>query len=55
MIQALREMETDLKAELTDADRVLMLVCENRFNVDVFRLGAQNDDSLRMERKSVVL
>ena len=51
----LREMETGLKAELTDADRVLMLVCENRFNVDVFRFGAQDDDSVRMEKKSVVL
>ena len=51
----LREMETGLKAELTDADRVLMLVCENRLNVDVFRLGAQDDDSVRMEKKSVVL
>ena len=51
----LREMETGLKAELIDADRVLMLVCENRLNVDVFRFGAQDDDSVQMEKKSVVL
>ena len=49
-----REMETGLKAELTDGDRVLMLVCENRLNVDVFRLGG-DDGGMCMEKKSVVL
>lgn len=51
----LREMETGLKAELTDADRVLMLVCENRLNMDVVRFGASQSDTVRMEKKSVVL
>ena len=49
-----QEMETGLKAELTDSDRVLMLVCENRFNVDVFRFGG-NGDSARMDKKTVVM
>ncbi len=49
-----RAMETGLKAELTDADRVLMLVCENRFNVDIFRLGVE-DGKMQADKKSVVL
>lgn len=49
-----QEMETGLKAELTDADRVLMLVCKNRLNVDVLRLGG-DDDYVRLEKKSSVL
>ena len=49
-----REMEKSLKAVATDADRVMMLVCENRLNVDVFRFGGDYD-GVRMEKKSVVL
>ena len=49
-----QEMKTGLKAELTDADRVLMLVCENRFNVDVLRFGS-DEDRVPTDKKSVVL
>ena len=49
-----REMETGLKAEMTNSDQVLMLVCENRFNVDVRRFGC-DDDRVQTNKKSVVL
>ena len=48
-----RELEAGLKAALTETDRILVLVCKNRFNVDVVRLGGS--DGLRLESKSVVL
>ena len=49
-----REMEAVLKAEITDADRVLMLVCENRHNAAVFRIGF-DDGRAQLNKKSVVL
>ncbi len=48
-----RELETNLKVILTEADCILMIVCENRLNMNLIRMG--DDDGLRMERKSVVL
>ncbi len=49
-----RELENSLKAKLTEDDRVLMLVCENRLNMDVRRLG-HDDDGISVEKKSAVL
>ena len=49
-----REMETGLRAELTDADRVLILVCENRLNVALSRIGF-DDERAQLNKNSVVL
>ncbi|MCY4227409.1 MAG: CRISPR-associated endonuclease Cas2 [Gammaproteobacteria bacterium] len=50
----LRELEVCLKSNLTENDKILMLICENRLNVDVVRLG-NDDESLCCQSKSVVL
>ena len=50
-----REMEAGLKAGLIEGDRVLILACENRLNVNVIRVAADDEDNIRMENKSVVL
>ncbi len=47
-----REMEAGLKDVSTEADQILMLVCRNRFNADLVRLGRETKG---MESKSVVL
>ena len=49
-----RDMEANLKAILVNGDRLLVLLCENRFNMEVTRLGT-HDESVRMEKKSAVL
>ena len=50
----LRALEASLNKELTNADKVLILVCENRLNINVTRLGI-DDGNARVDRKSVVL
>ena len=49
-----RELETGLKAAMTKGDRILILFCENRLNMNVTRLGSESD-GIRIEKKSTVL
>ena len=49
-----RELEMGLKAIINKRERVLILLCENRLNIMVSRLGSFSD-GMQIEKKSSVL
>jgi len=49
-----QEMEKKIEKILKDGDRVLMLICENRLNMEVRRMELDSG-RISIEKKSVVL